>query len=125
MLVGCGRGPQTEDLEAVDYTPLIRDDWKVSTPAEQGPDPMLVAELYFNAAKEAELDRLYGVLVVKNGYLIAEEYYNVGAVDRKNHALSWQRGHGSGRAAAMLKCRLWKKNAGILRAGTPWPWGSA
>jgi hypothetical protein len=42
--VGCG--PSTEDLEAVDYTPLPRDDWEVSTPAEQGLDPMLVAELY-------------------------------------------------------------------------------
>jgi hypothetical protein len=44
MLVGCG--PSTEDLEAVDYTPLPGDDWEVSTPAEQGLDPMLVAELY-------------------------------------------------------------------------------
>ena len=43
MLVGCG--PSTEDLEAVDYTPLPGDDWEVSTPAEQGLDPMLVAEL--------------------------------------------------------------------------------
>jgi hypothetical protein len=54
-LVGCG--PRTEELEAVDYTPLSGDDWKVSTPAEQGLDPMLVAELYYNAAK---LPRLYG-----------------------------------------------------------------
>ena len=29
MLVGCG--PSVKDLEAVDYTPLSRDDWKVST----------------------------------------------------------------------------------------------
>lgn len=32
MLAGCG--PSTRDLEAVDYTPLPGDDWKVSTPAE-------------------------------------------------------------------------------------------
>jgi len=44
MLVGCG--PSAADLEAVNYTPLPGDDWKVSTPAEQGLDPMLVAELY-------------------------------------------------------------------------------
>jgi hypothetical protein len=67
-LVGCG--PSTEDLEAVDYTPLPGDDWKVSTPVEQGVDPMLVAELYYNAA---ELETLYGLLVVENGYLIAEK----------------------------------------------------
>ena len=75
-LAGCGLS--TEDLEAVDYTPLPGDDWEVSTPAEQGLDPMLVAELYLNAA---ELETLYGLLVVKNGYLIAEGYFNGGSVD--------------------------------------------
>jgi CubicO group peptidase (beta-lactamase class C family) len=83
MLVGCG--PSTEDLKAVDYTPLTGDDWKVSTPAEQGLDPMLVAELYHNAA---ELETLYGLLIIKNGYLIAEKYFNEGAVDRKNQLQS-------------------------------------
>ncbi len=78
MVVGCG--PSTEDLEAVDYTPLPGDDWKVSTPAEQGLDPMLVAELYYNAA---ELETIYGLLVVKNGYLIAEGYFNEGSVEQK------------------------------------------
>ena len=77
MLVGCG--PSTEDLEAVEYTPLPGDDWKVSTPAEQGLDPMLVAELYYNAA---ELETLYGLLVIKNGYLIAEGYFNEGSVEQ-------------------------------------------
>lgn len=67
LLVGCG--PSTEDLEAVDYTPLLGDDWEVSTPEEQGLDSMLLAELYYNAA---ELETLYGLLVIKNGYLIAE-----------------------------------------------------
>jgi len=83
MLVGCG--PSTEDLEAVNYTPLPVDDWEVSTPAEQGLDPMLVAELYLNAAK---LERLYGLLVIKNGHLIAEGYFNEGSVDRKNQLQS-------------------------------------
>jgi len=77
-LVGCG--PSTEDLEAVEYTPLPGDDWKVSTPAEQGLDPMLVAELYYNAA---ELETIYGLLVIKNGYLIAERYFNEGSVEQK------------------------------------------
>jgi CubicO group peptidase (beta-lactamase class C family) len=75
-----GYGPSTEDLEAVDYKPLPGDDWKVSTPAEQGLDPMLVAELYHNAA---ELETLYGLLVIKNGHLIAEGYFNEGSVDKK------------------------------------------
>lgn len=72
--------PRTEELEAVEYTPLPEDDWKVSTPAEQGLDPMLVAELYLDAA---EMETLYGLLVIKNGYLIAEAYFNEGAVEQK------------------------------------------
>jgi CubicO group peptidase (beta-lactamase class C family) len=71
--------PGTEELEAVDYTPLPGDDWKVSTPAEQGLDPMLVAEFYLEGTG---LSTLFGLLVIKNGHLIAERYYNEGAVDQ-------------------------------------------
>jgi len=78
-------GPSIEDLLAVDYTPLPGDDWEVSTPAEQGLDPMLVAELYYNAA---ELETLYSLLVVKNGYLIAEDYFNEGSIDQKDRLQS-------------------------------------
>ena len=78
MLAGCG--PSSAELEAVDYTPLPGDDWEVSTPEEQGMDAMLVAELYHNAS---ELETLYGLLVVKNGYLIAEDYFNEGSVGQK------------------------------------------
>jgi CubicO group peptidase (beta-lactamase class C family) len=75
-LVGCG--PSAADLEAVDYAPLPGGDWEVSTPEEQGLDPRLVATLYRDAA---EMETLYGPLVVKNGYLIAEQYFNTGSVD--------------------------------------------
>jgi len=86
MLVGCSPGgPSTEDLEAVEYAPLPGDDWEVSTPAEQGLDPMLVAELYYNAA---ELETIYSLLVIKNGYLIAEGYFNEGSVDQKDRLQS-------------------------------------
>jgi len=78
ILGGCG--PSTMDLQAVKYTPLVRDDWKVSTPAEQGLDPMLVAELYYNAAK---LETIYGLLVIKNDHLIAERYFNKGSLEQK------------------------------------------
>ena len=83
MLVGCG--PSPEDLAAVDYTPLPGDEWEVSTPAEQGLDPMLVGEMYLNAA---ELDTLYSLLVIKNGYLIAEDYFNEGSADQKDRLQS-------------------------------------
>ncbi len=79
MQAGCG--PRTVDLKVIEYTPLPRDDWEVSTPAEQGLDPKLVARLYLDAA---ELSTLYGLLVIKNGYLISERYFNEGAVDREN-----------------------------------------
>ncbi|NCF65567.1 MAG: serine hydrolase [Chloroflexi bacterium] len=51
----------------------------MSTPAEQGLEPMLVAELYHNAA---QLETLYGLLAVKNGFLIAEGYFNEGSVEQ-------------------------------------------
>jgi CubicO group peptidase (beta-lactamase class C family) len=65
---------------AVDYQPLPGDDWMVSTPAEQGLDPELVTELYRNAT---ELETLYGLLVIKDGHLVAEAYFNEGALDQK------------------------------------------
>ena len=71
--------PRTEELEAVDYTPLPGDDWKVSTPSEQGLDPMQVAALYLDATG---LSTLYGLLVIKNGLLIAEGYFNEGSVEQ-------------------------------------------
>jgi CubicO group peptidase (beta-lactamase class C family) len=71
--------PSPEELEAVDYAPLPGDDWPVSTPAEQGLDPRLVAELFLDAAA---MENLYGLLVIKNGHLIAEKYFNEGAVDQ-------------------------------------------
>jgi CubicO group peptidase (beta-lactamase class C family) len=77
--------PRTEDLEAVYYTPLPGDGWKVSTPAEQGLDPMLVAELYLDAA---QLETIYGLLVIKNDHLIAEKYFNEGSVEQLSRRAS-------------------------------------
>ena len=77
-LAGCGSSPQVS--ETIDYAPLDRDDWAISTPQEQGLDPELVTDLYLDATG---LEKLYGVLVVKNGYLIAERYFNEGSVDQK------------------------------------------
>jgi CubicO group peptidase (beta-lactamase class C family) len=78
-------GPSLDDLLAVDYAPLAREDWEVSTPEAQGLDPMLVAELYYNSA---QLETLYSLVVVKNGYLIAEDYFNEGSVDQKDRLQS-------------------------------------
>jgi CubicO group peptidase (beta-lactamase class C family) len=72
--------PRVRELTTVEYAPAPGDDWKVSTPEEQGMDPMLVAELYLDAS---EMERLYGLLVIKNGYLIAERYFNEGSIEQK------------------------------------------
>ena len=74
FLVGCG-GPGAKELAEIDYTPLPNVAWPISTPAEQGLDPMLVAELYYNASK---LETSYSLLLFKNGYLIAEDYFHAG-----------------------------------------------
>ena len=73
--------PGAEELEEVEYRPLPGRDWEVSTPAAEGLDPMLVAELYLDANA---LSNIYGLLVIKNGRLIAEGYFNEGAIERKN-----------------------------------------
>lgn len=75
LLFGCG-GPSAEELAAVDYTPRADSEWPISTPAEQGLDPELVAELYANAG---EMENIYSLLVFKNGHLVAEDYFNGGS----------------------------------------------
>ena len=77
--------PTPEELAAVDYAPLPGGDWPVSPPAEVGLDPDLVAELYLDAA---HLRTLYSLLVVKDGQLIAEGYFNGGSIDRQNNMQS-------------------------------------
>jgi CubicO group peptidase (beta-lactamase class C family) len=83
LLLGCATS--IEVLETVDYTPLSGGDLEISTPAEQGLDPMLIAELFNNAA---ELETLYGLLVIKDGYLIAEDYFNGGSVEQQTFMAS-------------------------------------
>ncbi len=73
LLTGCC------DLDAVDYTPLPRDDWPISAPEDQGLDPDLVAELFCEAEQE---ETLYGVVVIKGGHLVAEGYFNDGGIDQ-------------------------------------------
>ena len=82
-LLGCG--PSAAELEAVDYKPLPGDDLQISTPAERGLDPMLVAKMYYDAAK---LETIYSLLVIKNGYLVAEGYFNQGSIDQLSRRAS-------------------------------------
>jgi len=61
------------DLESVDYTPNPNGDWPVSTPEAEGLDPDAVARIY---AEAAGLDTIYSLLIIKNGRLVAEDYFN-------------------------------------------------
>ena len=70
--------PSPADLQGVTYTPEDRADFPVSTPEAEGLDPALVAEMYRDAAA---LPRIHSILVVKNGKLVAEKYFNDGGID--------------------------------------------
>jgi CubicO group peptidase (beta-lactamase class C family) len=71
--------PDAGALDAVDFGPRPDGDWPVSTPEAEGLDPALLAELYYHADR---LETIYGLLVVRNGRLIAERYFNEGALER-------------------------------------------
>jgi len=77
FLIGCG--PSTEDLQSIHFAPLAGGDWEISTPEDQGLDPTLVARLFHEAK---EMETLFGLLVVKNGRLIAEGYFHEGSIDQ-------------------------------------------
>ncbi len=65
--------------KAVVYEPVARDDgWLISTASEQGVDPGTLDNAYREAQK---ISNLYSLLVVKNGYLIAEKYFNGSTID--------------------------------------------
>ncbi len=62
------------DVEPVYWQPEdLNDGWQISGTKEQGMDSITLNNLYSEANN---LDNLYGLIVVKNGYLIAEKYFN-------------------------------------------------
>lgn len=72
--------PEPDELDAVDYAPDRGGDWEVSTPEAQGLDRASVAELFLEAA---DREALFGLVIVKNGRLVAEGYFNGGSRERK------------------------------------------
>lgn len=68
-LVGGSPAPAQENP---DYWPT--DGWRESSPDEQGMDSALVADML--AYIEEEAFNLDGLLVVRNGYIVAEQYFN-------------------------------------------------
>lgn len=87
------------DVEPSDYRPVERDDWEVSTPRAEGLDPDAVHHLYCQASRR---DELYGLLVVKNGKLVAEGYFNKGHIDEHGKRASVTKSYLSAMVGAAL-----------------------
>lgn len=86
-------------VDPEDYRPVERDDWEVSTPEAEGLDPDAVHSLYCKANRR---DELYGLLVVKNGKLVAENYYNKGHIEEAGKRASVTKSYLSAMVGAAL-----------------------
>ena len=71
----CNRSSPTEP-SATDHVPVVTGDgWSVSTPEAQGLARAPLDDAYRSAAR---LGHIYSLVVVKNGLLIGEQYFNEG-----------------------------------------------
>lgn len=100
--------PTPEELAKAKYTPTPGGDWEVSTPEAEGPNPAPVAELFLKAA---DRETLYGLLVVKNGRLVAEGYFNGSSAERKELLQSVTKSFMSALTGIALE---------VGRMGSPW-----
>lgn len=67
-------GSGDPDVGPPDYTPTTKNDgWQIATPAGQGVDEAVLNTAYLEGQS---LPNLFSLLVVKNGYLVAEGYFN-------------------------------------------------
>jgi CubicO group peptidase (beta-lactamase class C family) len=71
---------------AIEFQPRQADDgWPLSDPQRQGIDPEKVDAAYGEAGR---LDNIYSLLVVKNGFLVAEKYFNGRDIDMASSTAS-------------------------------------
>ena len=80
LAASCGGSSGSGDSRggAINYTPTTANDgWQVATPAGQGVDEAVLNTAYQEANR---LPNLFSLLVVKNGYLIAEGYFTMQAL---------------------------------------------
>ena len=78
----------------------IDDGWQVSTPEQQGVDPEKIREAY---QKAQILDNIYSLLVVKNGFLVAEKYFNGQDISMANSIASVTKSFNSALAGIALR----------------------
>jgi CubicO group peptidase (beta-lactamase class C family) len=75
-----------DGTESASYKPLDGDEWwRISTPAEQDLDPKIISKAY---RKAGEIKMIHSLLVVKNGYLVAEKYFNGQQMNHTNNVCS-------------------------------------
>lgn len=83
------------------YEPVVRNDgWLISTASEQGVNPGTLDNVYLEAKS---ISNLYSLLVVKNGYLIAEKYFNGSAIDNATPTASVTKSYISALTGIALK----------------------
>ena len=67
---GCSSKPDENDS----YQPVaLNDGWPISTAEEQGLDSRKLDEIYKDAQR---FDHIYSLIIVRNGFLIGEKYFN-------------------------------------------------
>ncbi len=86
LIAACSAGGPPTDVEEISFVPQqLGDGWEISTPQAQGLDPDVLAEAYVRAAG---LQYMYAVLVVRNGYLVAEGYFRGRTAAHANYTAS-------------------------------------
>ena len=86
LLAACSAGGPPTDVEEISFVPQqLGDGWEISTPEMQGLDPEALAAAYTLAAG---LRYMYAVLVVRNGYLVAEGYFRGRTATHANYIAS-------------------------------------
>ncbi len=73
-------------VEQVDFRPAVLDDgWAVSSPEDQGLDPVRIEDAYWAAS---QVDNLRSLLVARHGVLVAEAYFGGASVGTANPTAS-------------------------------------
>jgi len=83
---GCNRRSPAASSAPANHTPVVADDgWPVSTAEAQGLSAARLDDVYRAAG---QLGNLYSLVVVKNGFLVGEQYFNGSDRTQASHTAS-------------------------------------